>query len=50
MRVTPYLLRIKWAGHPVYYHTLQGWGYIVPKEGEKKNDLSNGLMLEEGGV
>ena len=30
MRVVPYLLRMKWEGHPLYYHTSLGWGYIVP--------------------
>ena len=36
-RVTPYLLRMKWKGHPLHYHTKLGWGYIISpdlKEGE----------------
>ena len=29
MRVTPYILRMKWNGHPLYYHSKCKWGYIV---------------------
>ena len=28
-RVTPYLLRMKWKGHPLHHHAKLGWGYIV---------------------
>ena len=28
-RVTPYLLRMKWNGHPLYHHSKLGWGYII---------------------
>ncbi len=28
-RVTPYLLRMKWNGHPLHYHDKLGWGYII---------------------
>ncbi len=28
-RVTPYLLRMKWKGHPLHYHAKLGWGYII---------------------
>lgn len=28
-RVTPYLLRMKWEGHPLHAHPQLGWGYIV---------------------
>lgn len=31
-RVAPYLLRMKWKGFPLHYHTHLGWGYIVPPE------------------
>lgn len=31
-RVTPYLLRMKWEGFPLHYHSNLGWGYIVPQE------------------
>lgn len=36
-RVTPYLLRMKWKGHPLHYHKKLGWGYIISphlREGE----------------
>ena len=28
-RVTPYLLRMKWKGHPLHYHKKLKWGYII---------------------
>jgi len=28
-RVTPYLLRMKWNGHPLHHHPRLGWGYVV---------------------
>lgn len=28
-RVTPYLLRMKWKGHPLHFHAKLGWGYII---------------------
>ena len=28
-RITPYLLRMKWKGHPLHYHANLGWGYII---------------------
>ena len=28
-RVTPYLLRMKWNGHPLHHHTSLGWGYVI---------------------
>ena len=28
-RVTPYLLRMKWKGHPLYCHPKLKWGYII---------------------
>lgn len=28
-RVTPYLLKMKWNGHPVHHHKKLGWGYII---------------------
>ncbi len=28
-RVTPYLLRMKWKGHPLHHHAKLGWGYII---------------------
>ena len=31
-RVTPYLLRMKWKGHPLYFHKKMKWGYIVSPE------------------
>ena len=32
MKVVPYLLRMKWKGHPLYHHRHLGWGYIVSPE------------------
>jgi len=29
MRVAPYLLQMKWNGHPLHYHSRLGWGYII---------------------
>ncbi len=37
-RVTPYLLRMKWKGHPLNYHPQLGWGYIV-SPGSKPGEL-----------
>lgn len=28
-RVTPYLLKMKWKGHPLHFHAKLGWGYII---------------------
>lgn len=28
-KVTPYLLRMKWKGHPLHHHHKLGWGYII---------------------
>ena len=30
MRIAPYLLKMKWDSHPLYYHPRKGWGYLVP--------------------
>ena len=44
MRVVPYLLRMKYEGHPLHHHPRLGWGYIVSSE------LGRGkLTNEEGG-
>lgn len=29
MRVTPYLLRMTWNGHPLFHHKTKKWGYLV---------------------
>ncbi|KAI9297872.1 hypothetical protein K502DRAFT_61279 [Neoconidiobolus thromboides FSU 785] len=31
-RLAPYLLRLKWSGHPIYYSKTHGWTYYAKKE------------------
>lgn len=34
MRITPYLLKMKWNGRPLYHHPNKGWGYLVPVQND----------------
>lgn len=29
MRVSPYLLRMTWNGHPLFHHKTKKWGYLA---------------------
>ncbi|KAJ1969993.1 DNA-directed DNA polymerase gamma mip1, partial [Dimargaris xerosporica] len=31
-RITPYLLKLKWRGYPLYFSDAYGWTYRVPRE------------------
>ena len=55
-RVTPYLLRMKWKGFPLHYHSNLGWGYIVPQElqpgevpdlEEEEEDVGYGIVVKQ---
>lgn len=41
MRVTPYLLRMTWNGHPLFHHKTKKWGYLVPQQNNSVLDTSN---------
>ena len=40
MRVTPYLLRMKWNGYPLHWREKMGWGYLIPASGHTPQEGS----------
>lgn len=46
-RTTPYVLRLTWDNHPIYFLKGHGWGYLLTKEENGNNSFSifNSKML-----
>lgn len=47
MRISPYLLKMKWDDKPLYHHSSKGWGYLIPADNGRTLDIWNANNVEQ---